>query len=183
MNKILSLKVGLSLAVLAGLLIFSNFQTENAAAQKKTGQRTPVRSKSLCQGNEQTIWSCTTVKNKLASVCASKDLAEDKGFVQYRFGSPGKIELAFPKERRGSPAAFKYKRYTRPLVTMLSLSFENEGITYEIHDDDNSEEKPPVRFASIDVGDGVKNPSIVCRQPTVGSLMTLEGIVPRDEEN
>jgi hypothetical protein len=181
MNRKFYLKIGLVLAVLAGLSVYGNFRTENVAAQKS--KTTPVRAKSLCQGSEQTIWTCTTVKNKLASVCASKDLAEDRGFVQYRFGVPGKIELEFPKARRDSQTAFKYKRYTRPLVTMLTLSFENEGVTYEIHDDDNSEEKPPIRAASIDIGDGVRNPSIVCRQPPAGSLMKLEGIVPRDEEN
>jgi hypothetical protein len=122
-------------------------------------------------------------KNKTASVCASKDLAEDKGYVQYRFGSPGKIELEFPKDRKDSAQKFKYTRYTRPLVTMLTLKFETGGVVYEIHDDDNSEEKPPVRAASIDVADGAKAASVVCKLPVNGSLMKLEGIVPRDEEN
>jgi len=168
MNKNIYLKIGLlSLAIVA---IFS-LSTENVSAQKKA--------KSLCQASEQTIWSCLTTKNKIASVCASKDLAEDKGYLQYRFGVLGKVELEFPKDRKDSQKAFKYSRYTRPLVTMLTLSFENNGVVYEIHDDDNSEEKPPIRAASIDVADV----SIVCKQPTLGSLMTLEDIVPRDEEN
>ncbi len=168
MSKNNYLKIGLlSLAVAA---IFG-FSSGEISAQKKA--------KSLCQASEQTIWSCLTTKNKIASVCASKDLAEDKGYLQYRFGVLGKVELEFPKSRKDSQKAFKYARYTRPLVTMLTLSFENEGVVYEIHDDDNSEEKPPVRAASIDVADV----SVVCKQPTFGSLMKLEDIVPRDEEN
>lgn len=158
--------------------LFFGFAAENAAAQKKA--------KSLCQADEQTIWSCQTTKNKLASVCASKDLTEDKGFVQYRFGVLGKVELEFPKDRKDSQKAFKYSRYTRPLVTMLTLSFENNGVLYEIHDDDNSEEKPPVRAASIDIssfGQSGAIPSIVCKLPTLGSLMKLEDVVPRNEEN
>ncbi len=168
MNKNICLKIGLlSLAIVA---IFS-LSSENISAQKKA--------KSLCQASEQTIWSCLTTKNKIASVCASKDLAEDKGYLQYRFGVLGKVELEFPKSRKDSQKAFKYSRYTRPLVTMLTLSFENNGVIYEIHDDDNSEEKPPIRAASIDVADV----SVVCKQPTIGSLMKLEDFVPRDEEN
>ncbi len=171
MSKNIYLKIGLlSLAIVA---IF-NLTSETVSAQKKA--------KSLCQASEQTIWSCLTTKNKIASVCASKDLAEDKGYLQYRFGVLGKVELEFPKSRKDSQKAFKYSRYTRPLVTMLTLSFENNGVVYEIHDDDNSEEKPPLRVASIDIKDGDKESSVVCKQPTIGSLMKLEDFVPRNEE-
>ena len=182
MSKASFLKIVFCLSVSAILSGVYCLQTENAAAQtnKKTAA---VKSKSLCQSGEQTIWTCATTGNKVASVCASKDLAEDKGYVQYRFGAPGKIELEYPKERKDSAQKFKYSRYTRPLVTMLTLEFENEGVVYEIHDDDNSEEKPPVRAASIDIADGGKNASLVCRLPTTGSLMKLEDIVPRNEEN
>lgn len=170
------LKICLGLAVLSSFSAFYGLKSETVAAQKKT-----VAPKSLCQKDEKMIWNCATTKNKIASVCASKDLAEETGYVQYRFGAPGKIELEYPRERQNSQKAFKYSRYTRPLVTMLTLSFENEGVAYEIHDDDNAEEKPPVRAASIDISNGAKNSSIICKMPVGGSLMELETIVPRDE--
>ena len=177
-SKTLFLKIGFAVfAILAGVY---GLKTEPAAAQKVT-KTAASKSKSLCRASEKTIWTCTTTKNKIASVCASKDLAEDKGYVQYRFGAPGKIELEYPKMREGSAQKFKYSRYTRPLVTMLMLEFENDGVTYEIHDDDNYEEKPPVRAASIEIANGDKSASVVCRQPVSGSLMELENIVPRDE--
>lgn len=184
MDKNKFLKISLGVLGLAIVSIFFSFQSEKTSAQT-TSKMTVVKTTSLCQANEQTIWSCATTKNKIASVCASEDLAEDKGYVQYRFGTEAKVELEFPKDRSDSPKSFKYSRYTRPLVTMLTLSFENGGFVYEIHDDDNSEEKPPVRAASIDVknGEGKDVSSIVCKLPTTGSLMTLEDIVPRDEEN
>jgi hypothetical protein len=181
MSKNIYLKIGLALLSLV-IVSAVGLRADKVSAQKKS-KTTAVKSKSLCQANEQTIWSCTTTKNKIASVCGSKDLAEDKGYLQYRFGSLGKIELEFPKERKESQKAFKYLRYTRPLVTMLTLSFETGGVVYEIHDDDNSEEKPAIRVASIDIKDGAKELSIVCKQPTTGSLMKLEDFVPRDEEN
>ncbi len=182
MNKYY-LKIGLVLLSLAIITAFG-FQSENVSAQKKS-KTTAVKSKSLCQANEQTIWSCAVAtKNKIASVCASKDLAEDLGYVQYRFGTPAKIELEFPKERKDSQKSFKYSRYTRPLVTRLTLTFKNGDFKYEIHDDDDSEEKPPIRAASVDIKNGEKDvSSVVCKQQITGSLMKLEDFVPRDEEN
>lgn len=184
MSRNIYLKIGLGSLVLSILVGGYVLKSESAAAQTKNKTIAAVKSKSLCQAEEQTIWSCATTKNKIASVCASKDLAEDKGYVQYRFGTAGKVELEFPKEHAGSQKAFKYSRYTRPLVTMLTLSFKPTAVVYEIHDDDNSEEKPPVRAASIDVTTGANIPfSITCKLPVTGSLMKLEDIVPRDEEN
>lgn len=176
-------KPGLSFSAL--LILMFGFQSPTVSAQtKKRTKTTAAQTKSLCRAAEQTIWSCATTKNKIASVCASKDLTAEAGYLQYRFGVLGKIELEFPKDRAGSQKAFKYLRYTRPLVTMLTLSFENGGVVYEIHDDDNAEEKPPVRAASIDLSSGGSAiPSVVCKLPTTGSLMKLEDIVPRDEEN
>jgi hypothetical protein len=183
MSKTFFLKIGfgfLGLAILAG---FYSLKNESVSAQTKKTKAAAGKTKSLCQPSEQVIWNCPTTNNKTASICASKDLAEEKGYLQYRFGRQGKIELEFPKDRKDSAQKFKYTRYTRPLVTMLTLKFETGGVVYEIHDDDNSEEKPPVRAASIDIADGAKNFSVVGKQPPTGSLMKLEGIVPRDEEN
>jgi hypothetical protein len=57
----------------------------------------------LCLGNEDNIFSCSAGQ-KLISVCASKDLAADHGYLQYRFGLPNKVELAVPAGRAVSPA-------------------------------------------------------------------------------
>jgi hypothetical protein len=140
-----------------------------------------VKPGSLCQPAEQVIWTCTTTRNKIVSICGSRGLTAEKGYVQYRFGTSRKVELELPQGRTGSQSFFRYARYTRPLVTMLSLTFTNNDVTYEIHDDDNAEEKPPVRSASIDITSGTKTASITCRQPVSGSLMKLEDIVTRDE--
>lgn len=178
MKKNICLKIGLALLSLAIVAVFINL-SEKVSAQKKS-KTAVVNSKSLCAASEQTIWSCTTTRNKLASVCASKDLTADRGYVQYRFGILGKVELEFPAERKDSQKSFKYSRYTRPLVTMLTLSFANGGFAYEIHDDDNSEEKPAVRAASVDIKNGEKQvSSVVCKLPFKGSLMALEDLVPR----
>ena len=141
--------------------------------------------KSLCERNEQVVFSCTMQKSaKVLSICTSKQLDELNGYVQYRFGQPGKIELEFPAERKESQTLFGYSRYTRPLVTYLALRFESNGYKYSIHQDSNAEEKPPANAAYVNVTspepDG-KPTEMTCRQPVIGSLMLLEDVVPRSE--
>lgn len=144
-----------------------------------------IKAGSLCAKGERTVWSCETLRErKLASICSSQALDKSRGYLQYRFGRPGKIELEFPKERTNTQAVFRYARYTRPLVAMLNLKFVNNGFTYTIGDDDNEEEKPPVRDAAITItpsGANSKETTLRCRLPITGSLMTLEDVVQNEE--
>src|SRR5882762_6235267 len=49
---------------------------------------------SLCAKDERIIFSCPVKRPaKMVSVCASKDLTSHRGYLQYRFGLPGNIEL------------------------------------------------------------------------------------------
>src|ERR1700683_2916905 len=56
----------------------------------------------LCLANEDTIFSCRAGK-KVISVCASKDLTAEHGYLQYRFGAPAKVELTIPGDQPGPP--------------------------------------------------------------------------------
>lgn len=49
------------------------------------------------------MFSCGAGK-KVISVCASKDIAPDHGYLQYRYGTPGKIEMTVPADK-SAPAA------------------------------------------------------------------------------
>lgn len=138
---------------------------------------------SLCTQGERVVWSCETAKEKkLASLCGSKDLSKTQGYLQYRFGRVGQVEMEFPRARVNTQSAFKYSRYTRPLVTYLKLEFVNDGFTYTISDDFNSKEKPSRRDAAITVtpsGANAKETTLRCRLPPMGSLTKLEDIVQR----
>jgi hypothetical protein len=64
---------------------------------------TPANAAStLCLTNEDTIFSCSAGK-KVISVCASKDLTAEHGYLQYRFGAPAKVELTIPGDRPVPP--------------------------------------------------------------------------------
>jgi hypothetical protein len=98
---------------------------------------------SLCANDEKIVFSCATGKTgKIVSLCASKALTKDSGYLQYRFGLPGKIELEFPQAREQTQKAFKYSHYFRAQFDQTEISFTSNGYEYAIFDDYNGEQKP-----------------------------------------
>lgn len=59
---------------------------------------------SLCDAQEQVIFSCTLGK-KMVSVCASNDFSASSGYLQYRFGQKGALELTCPDLAEVAPAS------------------------------------------------------------------------------
>ncbi len=57
----------------------------------------------LCSIAEINVFSCGAGK-KVISVCASKDVAADRGYLQYRFGATQKVELTVPATKSVPPA-------------------------------------------------------------------------------
>lgn len=63
---------------------------------------------SFCTAGETTVFSCRTGPTRLVSVCASKDAAPDKGYLQYRSGKPDSsepLELVLPASQVPPPRA------------------------------------------------------------------------------
>ena len=72
---------------------------------------------SLCGADEHQYFSCRVHKSaKIVSLCGNVDLSEsggsklfdeqDSAYLQYRFGSPEKIEMIYPKTKQDSFAKF-----------------------------------------------------------------------------
>ena len=59
---------------------------------------------SLCNVQEQVIFSCS-IDKKTVSVCASNDFSANSGYLQYRFGQKGALELAFPDLTESAPTS------------------------------------------------------------------------------
>jgi hypothetical protein len=184
-------RIGITILALTASFGMGAYASESsiAADQPQISDRESNLSTSLCTKDETVVFSCRTLgkKGKLLSLCGSKVLDEKTGYVQYRFGPPGKIELEFPKDKQNTQAAFRYSRYTRPLVTYLELRFSLGGYRYSIHEDYNEEESPPVKDASVEVSRPASDDSTArsvtlrCRQPVTGSLMNLEGVIPEND--
>ena len=163
----------------------SSFQTRSA--NKPNGSE--LQASSLCSGNEHIIFSCTvkaTAKHsaKIVSLCASRDLNKDRGYLQYRFGLPGKVELEFPRDRQGTQQQFRYMHYMRFQVDLTEINFSIDDYQYQIFDNYNGEEKP----ALIEEGVNVTAPgkprdaTFVCRSRAKRDFSTLDDILPRDQE-
>jgi hypothetical protein len=89
----------------------------------------------LCTSEEKVIFSCTIGKKTL-SVCASKDLSSNSGYLQYRFGtSLDKLELVFPQTKDHPRSHFRLATDHGPKSYSLQLSFFVGQTEYIVFDE------------------------------------------------
>ena len=121
---------------------------------------------SLCGKGEKVVFSCSVKgSSRIVSLCSSIKLTKTEGYLQYRFGLPGKIELEYPKERAGSLKQFEYSHYFRAQVDRTTISFSVNGYSYSIFDNYEGEEKPIVWDEGLTVTspDSKKDVTYSCR--------------------
>ncbi|MGZ5436210.1 MAG: hypothetical protein ACXWID_05305 [Pyrinomonadaceae bacterium] len=149
-NNVITLILLLTFVTGTGL----STQVEHNAAAALQTKSTPraLQVNTLCAKTERVIFACVLRRPaKIVSVCASKDLTRDTGYVQYRFGSPAKIELEYPKDRTGTQQKFEYTHYMRALVDLNEINFSVDGVDYSVVDDYNGEEKPAQSIEGITI--------------------------------
>jgi len=111
-----------------------------------------VQTSSLCGKGEKVVFSCALKSStKTVSLCASDKLTKSEGYLQYRFGLPGKIELEYPKDRSKPDQAFHYNHYFRAQVDLTEISFSIDNYTYTVFDSYNGEEKPAISEEGLTV--------------------------------
>ena len=147
---------------------------------------------SLCAKSERIIFSCLTSRSgvsasrgpsKIVSLCASRDLEKERGYLQYRYGLPGKVELEFPSSRTGTQQMFQYTHYMRYQVDLTKINFEIEGYQYQIFDDYNGEEKPRISTEGVNVTapGKPKEVSFVCRTKAKADYSMLDEVLTREQ--
>ena len=138
---------------------------------------------SLCESTEKIVFNCTAGKaSKFVSLCSSKVLTKDQGYLQYRFGLPGKIELEFPRQREQTQSAFKYSHYFRAQFDQTEISFTSDGYEYAIFDDYNGEQKPAQRVQGIRITPpGGKETTLNCRGKARAQYGDLAEVFPEPE--
>jgi hypothetical protein len=149
---------------------------------------TALQPGSLCSPVEHIIFSCTTKATakhpaKIVSLCASRDLAKERGYLQYRFGLPGSIELEFPKGRQGTQQQFQYSHYIRYKVDLTEINFDIDDYQYQIFDNYNGEEKQSVTEQGVYVTSSGKSKDVtfVCRGKAKSDFSSLEDVLPREK--
>jgi len=135
---------------------------------------------SLCNADEKIIFNCQ-IKKKTLSVCASQDLTQQSGYLQYRFGSVDNVEMQLPKNTSNSQSVFKFSHYTRPLITYLSLSVKSGQYNYKIYSDYNSEKgKGRAAHGIVVTLPSGKESNLACTASVIDNLTELEGIVANE---
>jgi len=143
-----------------------------------------VQTGTLCAKDERVIFSCPVRRPaKIVSLCASKDLTSDRGYLQYRFGVPEKIELEFPQSKTGTQPKFQYTHYFRAQVDLTEISFSSNGYEYQITDDYNGEEKPAQisQGVSVTAPGKPKDVSFVCRTKPKVDYTDLQAVLPNGQ--
>jgi hypothetical protein len=164
----------LSLIVLAvAAAIFSSFSQASMQRAKQTI--------TLCAPDERVIFTCALRQSaKIVSVCASKDLTNEKGYLQYRFGMPGKVELEFPKDRTNTQQQFEYSHYFRARFDMTEINFTVNGVSYSVFDDYNGEEKPEVSEQGVSInwpGTNKKEVRYLCSSKPKADYADLQDVL------
>lgn len=133
-----------------------------------------ARAQSLCAKDETTYFSCPAGHGRSINLCGKSAQT-----LQYRFGKPGRVELAFPARPEDGADAFRYAHYSRFQVDRFELRFDNAGTEYVLFDYIESGR----REAGVGVTQGGKEISVSCRRPVRSRLAELEGKLKCDTES
>lgn len=87
---------------------------------------------SHCSTAEETVFSCN-LGSKVVSVCASKPLTAQNGYLQYRFGALGKPELTFPKTNVAPKSVVRSKTLMFAGGGGAYLRFSNGSVAYIVY--------------------------------------------------
>jgi hypothetical protein len=161
-------------------------------SQARATRSAPTQPNSLCAKTERIVFSCGTKRSgasaargpsKIVSLCASRDLDKEHGYLQYRYGLPGKVELEFPSSQTGTQQLFQHTHYMRYQVDLTEINFEINGFQYQIFDDYNGEEKPPIATAGVNVTSPgrPREAAFICRTKAKADFNLLEDVLPREE--
>lgn len=167
------LNIWLARAVMAGILLVP-----------ATGRGANPPSGSLCGPEERVFFDCAVAGKKgpkQVSLCGSKNPADKGGYLQYRFGRAGALELEYPA-RRGDPRqAFQYSHYARPQVSRTAVGFRQDGTAYWVFDGYEGDAKPAARQQGVEVspkGQAGKSLTLRCAGAAKSDLGSLETVLP-----
>ncbi len=148
--------------------------------QTSSSRSEDLRTQTLCVKDEQVFFSCSLVNSKTVSLCGSQNLTRTAGYLQYRYGKKGNLELEFPREKNSSSTdKFVYDHYFRAQFDRTEISFENAGASYTLYDYYDGEEKPTRMERGIIVksGSSAKEINLRCRNRMIGHYEKLSELL------
>jgi hypothetical protein len=150
---------------------------------RATSASSAMQSSSLCTKGEKVVFSCALKSStKIVSLCSSPQLTKTDGYLQYRFGVPGQIELEYPKDRAKPEKSFHYNHYFRAQVDLTEISFTNNGFTYTVFNNFNGEEKLAISEEGLTVSrpNSEKDITYQCRGRAKMDFSTISDVLVND---
>jgi hypothetical protein len=168
------------LYLLVGLVLLLSLSVSFGKTSQKG--RPQLQPGSLCEKGEVIVFSCSLKRSgKLVSICSSRDVAKDRGYLQYRFGRQHKLELQFPTERTKTQSQFQYSHYFRARVDLTEISCSVDGVSYTVFDTYNGEEKLTIAEQGVTVTvPNSEDVTQVCRGRAKVNLRNLSEILPQE---
>jgi hypothetical protein len=127
MNKFLHVDVQIRkfLRVFLVIYVFGCFVSTAFAEEEQDAEDV-----ALCSAQEDIYFSCPLPAGKIVSVCASGNVNPNSGYVQYRYGVPGKIELLYPQSKVPPKGRFYVVNASEGSVSLNIIKFYNGRYTY-----------------------------------------------------
>lgn len=90
---------------------------------------------SHCHSEERSVFSCRLEDSeKVISLCVSQDFSSDQGYLQYRFGPIGDVELAYPEDQQNTQEMFLWQSIGYSGGWDTRVQFSKGGYTYRVYD-------------------------------------------------
>ena len=90
---------------------------------------------SHCHSEERSVFSCRLEDSeKVLSLCVSQDFSSDQGYLQYRFGPIGDVELEYPEDQQNTQELFLWQTIGYSGGWDTRVQFSNGGYTYRLYD-------------------------------------------------
>lgn len=141
----------------------------------------------LCRPDEQVFFSCRLQQGKkIVSLCGSTGLKAQQGYLKYRFGVPGKLELEFPASSKDTQKRFRYVHYARYKVERTAVTFDNNGYRYTVFDSYEGDIQPESNQQGIEIerpGSKQQPRLLACGETALGNIRLLSTILACDPDN
>jgi hypothetical protein len=132
------------ISLMLAILLAANYSTASAGTVQSDSL-----AMSLCRSEEQIFFSCPIEASvKTVSLCGSRTIDSRRGYIQYRFGRAGAVELQFPRDRANTQRVFRYAKYFRAEVERIEITFDAEDYRYVLFDY-YGDVKPAIRKAGV----------------------------------
>ncbi len=135
----------------------------------------PVAATTLCDAADQAYFACKTASGRLINLCGQYPQR-----LQYLYGRPGRLELAYPEAAAGGPEKLSYAHYVRPDTDYTEIGFARGEIAYAVFD--YREGSGRTAGVAVTLADGSER-RFECATPIESQLQIWSGVLRCDPDN